>query len=202
MTSDAGCLNQNDVTDEWKKKLPMQFTMARIFLTIPCLAAMVPNEFGWNVVAAAVFIVASITDYYDGYFARKFNAVSNMGKFMDPIADKVLVTAVLTLMIVQQKVDPWLVILLTTRDTFIGGIRSVAAADGVIIAAKAAGKWKTGLQMVGIPMVMIWELPFLPEVGGWIGKTGFGLLWISTILSISSGIEYYFAYRMGQKGAA
>lgn len=179
----------------------MQFTLARIYLTVPCLAAMIPENFWWNSVAAVVFILASITDYYDGHFARKYDAVSNMGKFMDPIADKVLVTAILILLAVEQKIDPWLVILLMTRDTFISGLRSVAAADGVIIAAKAAGKWKTALQMGAIPLLILWEFPFLPDLGAWPGRLGYGLLWISTLLSISSGIEYYLAYRRGQKGA-
>lgn len=184
---------------DWKKKLPMQLTMVRIYLVAPTLIFLIPNTFAWNLAAAVLFIVASITDYYDGYFARKYNAVSNMGKFMDPIADKILVTSVLTLLIVPGKVDPFLVILLTVRDTFIGGIRAVAAADGVIIAAKTAGKWKTALQMVGIPAVMLWSFPFLPGAEDWIGRVGYGLLWISAILSIVSAIDYYRAYLRGRQ---
>lgn len=190
------------VRTDWKLKLPMHITMGRIYLTIPACACLIPQTFAWNCVAAALFIIASISDYYDGYFARKYNAVSNMGKFMDPIADKILVTSVLTMLIVPGKVDPYLVILLTVRDTFVGGIRSVAAADGIIIAARATGKWKTALQMGGIPALMIWNLPFLPGPEGWVGRLGYGLLWFSALLSIASGVEYFRAYRTGRAGSA
>lgn len=180
----------------------MQITLSRIFLVIPAVAALVPNTFFWNAIGAILFMIASLTDYYDGYFARKFNAVSTMGKFMDPVADKVLVTSILTLLIVHGKVDAYLVILLTARDTVIGAIRAVAAADGVVIAAKAAGKWKTALQMGAIPAVIMGSLPFLPGGAPWLGSVGYGLLWFSTILSIASGVEYFRAYLDGRKGAA
>lgn len=180
----------------------MYLTMSRIYLAIPILAFMTPNELLWNLAASFLFIVASITDYYDGYFARKFNAVSNMGKFMDPIADKILVTSILTMLIPSGKVDPYMVILITLRDTFIGGIRSVAAADGTVIAAKTAGKWKTGIQMAAIPAVIIWDLPIFSGITPTLGQIGYVCLWLSVILSITSGIDYYLAYLNGRKGAA
>lgn len=184
---------------DWQRKLPMQLTMARIYMVIPCLLCLIPNTFMWNFVAAIIFMVASITDYYDGYYARKYGAVSTMGKFMDPIADKILVTSILTMLIVPGKVDPYLVIILTVRDTFIGGIRAVAAADGVIIDAKAAGKWKAAIQMGAIPAVILWSLPFLPDAGDWLGRIGYVLLWVSAVLSITSAIEYFRAYLEGRK---
>lgn len=184
---------------EWQKKLPMRLTMARIYMVVPCILALIPDQPLWNFVAAVIFMVASITDYYDGYYARKFGAISNMGKFMDPIADKILVTSILTMLIVHGKVDPYLVILLTVRDTFIGGIRAVAAADGVIIAARTAGKWKAALQMGAIPAVVIGSIPFLPGLGDGLGRIGYVLLWVSAVLSITSAIEYYRAYLEGRK---
>ena len=183
-----------------KKKLPMQITMGRIWLTIPIMAALYFNTPLWNLPAVVLFLIASISDYYDGYFARKYNAVSNMGKFMDPVADKILVTSILTILILPGKVDPYLVNLLTARDTLIGAIRSVAAADGLIIAARASGKWKTALQMGAIPAVMLGgSLPFLPDQGLWIGQAGSVLLWISVLLSIWSGIQYFQTYRDTRK---
>ncbi len=180
---------------EWQQRLPMRLTLLRIFLAVPACFALSMSGFWWNLSAAVLFIVASITDYYDGYFARKYNATTNMGKFMDPIADKILVTSILTLLIVQNKIDPFLVIILTARDTYIGGIRAVAAADGVVIAAKTAGKWKTALQMTAIPATIIGHLPFLPGPVGLLGQIGYSLLWISTILSMTSGVQYELAYR-------
>jgi CDP-diacylglycerol--glycerol-3-phosphate 3-phosphatidyltransferase len=157
---------------------------------------MLPNSFWWNVAAALLFMLASITDYYDGYFARKFQAVSNMGKFMDPVADKILVSSILVMMAYYQKIDPWMVVVILGRDNFIGGVRAVAAADGVVIAAKSAGKWKTALQMGAIPGLLIGEIPgYLP----YLDKIAYGVLWISVLLSISSGVEYYLAYVEGRQ---
>lgn len=156
---------------------------------------MFPNALGGNVAAALLFMLASVTDYYDGYFARKYNAVSNMGKFMDPIADKILVTSILVMLATYQKIDPMMVIIILARDNFIGGLRSAAAADQIIIAAKPAGKWKTALQMVAIPAVIIDQrflgIPF--------EKIGYWVLWISVILSVTSGFEYYLGYLKAKK---
>lgn len=186
---------------EWQKKLPMQITLTRIFLMPFIVALMIPNEFLWNVFAAFLFIIASITDYFDGHLARKWNVVSNEGKFMDPIADKILVTGVLVMLLALHKIDFVMVILILVRDTYIGGIRSVAATEQIIIAAKSAGKWKTALQMGAIPVVMIGSFePWLSYTWTpWIGKIGYGILWISVILSISSGIEYYLGYQKEKK---
>ncbi|MBK9322429.1 MAG: CDP-diacylglycerol--glycerol-3-phosphate 3-phosphatidyltransferase [Bdellovibrionaceae bacterium] len=174
----------------------MWFTMSRIFMVPIILATMIPNTFWWNIASAALFILSSITDYYDGFFARKYNAVSNMGKFMDPVADKILVSSVLIMMAHYHKIDPWMVVVLLARDNFISGIRSVAASDGVVIAAKSAGKWKTALQMGAIPGLMIGEIPgFLP----YLDKLAYVILWVSTILSITSGAEYFFAYTKSRK---
>lgn len=194
MTSDAECLNCRYMS-EWKKRLPMQLTLSRMYLLPFILGCMWPREFFWSFLGATLFIVASITDYYDGYFARKFSAVSNMGKFMDPVADKVLVTSVLTAMI-PLGVDPYMVIILTIRDTLVGGLRAVAAADGIVIAAKSGGKWKTGLQMVAIPATMLTDLPKSLTI---ISVIGYWTLWISVILSLWSGYQYYEAYRDGQQ---
>ncbi len=180
----------------WQQKLPMQITISRILMVPIVVAAMWPGQLWWNIVAASLFIVASITDYYDGYFARKYNAVSNMGKFMDPIADKILVTSILTMLLFQGKVDPLMVIIILARDNFIGGIRSVAAADQVVIAAKAAGKWKTAMQMIAIPIVIIGNID---SIIPYFDKVGYAVLWIAVILSVTSGIEYYAMYLKSRK---
>lgn len=181
----------------WQQSLPMRITMSRIFAVPVIVALMWQDLLWWNVAAAVCFVLASITDYYDGYFARKYNAVSNFGKFMDPIADKILVTSVLAMLLSLGKIDAWMVIIILARDNFIGGIRSVAAADQIIIDAKPAGKWKTAMQMVAIPIVIIGSvdtpIPYLDKIG-------YGVLWVSVILSITSGIEYYVGYLKRRKG--
>lgn len=179
---------------EWKKKLPMWLTWSRIYVCPLLVALMLMREPVYSWIAAIVFVLASMTDWFDGALARKYNAESNMGKFMDPIADKILVASALIILVHTDQANPVMVLLLLARDIFIGGIRSVAAADGVVIAAKAAGKWKTGLQMAGIPAMLI----ATPVFGVPVFEVGQALLWVSVILSFISGIQYFRLYLKGR----
>lgn len=182
----------------WKRKLPMWLTLSRMAVCPPLVVLLMMEGALWGWISAAIFVVASMTDWFDGYLARKYDAVSNMGKFMDPIADKILVATVLIMLIPSGRVGPILVLLLLTRDILIGGVRSVAAADRVIIDAKAAGKWKTGLQMVSIPAILIqtplWGIPLV--------EAGTVLLWMSVILSLISGYQYMALYFASRKNPA
>lgn len=182
----------------WKKKLPMWFTWLRMAACVPLILVMLymePPMRGW--VAGVIFILASITDWIDGYLARLYNAQTTMGKFMDPIADKILVSTILILLVPSGHVGPVLVILLLGRDILIGGVRAVAAADRLIIDAKPTGKWKTAVQMVGIPAILIetsfFEIP--------VGRIGLILLWVSVVLSLLSGWEYIQMYRESRRAA-
>ena len=175
----------------------MWLTWSRIALCVPIIAViMLVDRPLSGFIAAALFIVASITDWGDGYYARLFNAQSTMGKFMDPIADKILVSTILILLIPLGNVGPVLVILLLSRDILIGGIRSIAAADRLIIDAKATGKWKTAVQMAAIPCVLIGPIGPVPFTD--IGRIA---LWVSTILSLVSGYQYIAMYRDSRKAA-
>jgi CDP-diacylglycerol--glycerol-3-phosphate 3-phosphatidyltransferase len=191
----------------WKRELPMWLTWSRMAAAVPLTAVVLMMSkpvSGW--IAAGIFILAAITDWLDGHFARKFNAQSTMGKFMDPIADKILVSTILILLVPGGAVHPVLVILILGRDILIGGIRAVAAADQLIIDAKAAGKWKTAVQMIAIPAVLI-DVPLVTDSLGPLYNIstqtiGHGLLWISAILSLISGIEYINLYRRGRSSPA
>lgn len=180
----------------WKKKLPMWLTWARIAMSplLVILLSFQPSD-TIGFISAVVFTIASITDWFDGSLARKYKAESTMGKFMDPIADKVLVSSVLIMLLPLGRVHPIMVIILLLRDILVGGIRSVAAADGVIISAKNTGKWKTGIQMVGIPAVLI----HTPILGVPTHDLGIALLWISAALSSISGFQYIHAYLNAKK---
>jgi CDP-diacylglycerol--glycerol-3-phosphate 3-phosphatidyltransferase len=180
----------------WKRKLPFLLTMSRVLILPVMIGLLLQPEMPWRIAAALVFTMASITDYFDGYYARKWNLVSTLGKFLDPITDKVLVSSVLIFLVYLSKVDPYAVILLLIRDTLIGGIRSVAATEGIVIDAKPAGKWKTALQMGVIPVIII--SPW-PENLGFLNLLSLGVLWFTVILSITSGYEYYRAYAKSQK---
>ncbi len=179
----------------WKKRLPMWATSVR-FVAAPFFFVFLwmsqkpghSNAADWA--SAVLFILASLTDWLDGYWARKYDAQTTMGKFMDPIADKILVLSALVVLLHIGRVDPLMVALLMSRDIFIGGIRSVAAADGVIIAAKPTGKWKTAFQMIGIPCLFLADLhPALPTE-----RIGYWILWASVVLSLKSGWDYTRGY--------
>lgn len=171
-------------------RLPLYLTLSRIVLVIPTAFFLyLDNSFGrW--LSAICFIIASITDYYDGYYARKLNAVSNLGKFLDPVADKILVSSVLILLLEKGLVDPWMVILFVARDTIVGGIRAAASSDGLVIDAQSVGKWKAALQMIAIPMLLLNDLH--PQIAN--NRIGYGLLWLSVLLSLKSGFDYCMAY--------
>lgn len=175
-------------------RIPLYLTLSRIFLVLPTAIFLnFQTDLGrW--LAAICFIIASITDYYDGYYARKLNAVSNLGKFLDPVADKILITSILIVLLNFKLVDPWMIILFVTRDTVIGGVRAAAAADGIVIAAQTTGKWKAALQMIAIPLLILNDFhPLFPN-----SRIGYGLLWLSVLLSLKSGFDYCLAYHEAQ----
>ena len=176
-------------------KLPIYLTLSRIFLVLPTAFFLYLNTDLGKALAAICFIIASITDYYDGYYARKLNAVTNFGKFFDPVADKILVSSVLVLLLNKNLIDPWMLILFVARDTIVGGVRAAAGADGIVIDAQSTGKWKAAMQMIAIPMLILNDLqPLIPN-----HRLGYGLLWLSVLLSVKSGFDYCQAYSRSAK---
>jgi len=177
-------------------KLPNWLTMARIMMVpflILCYYIGIP---GWNYYAAAIFIVASITDMLDGMLARKMRLVSNFGKLMDPIADKVLFMAALLIVMDWGKIGPLVAILLLAREFVISGFRLVAASEGIVVPAGTVGKWKTVIQLVGISSILL-ENPFFSLIHVPFGEI---LVYISVVLSIWSCIEYIYKNRELLKG--
>jgi CDP-diacylglycerol--glycerol-3-phosphate 3-phosphatidyltransferase len=144
-----------------------------------------------DLVALFCYIVAAISDYLDGYLARKWQQTGDFGKLFDPLADKFLVTSIL-LVLVYQKVlgEPWLVMILLNRDLIVSGVRSWAAAKGQVISAGQSGKWKTALQMVIIPVLILgFRLKADPFFNG-LYLVSYGILWFTCILSLISAWEY------------
>lgn len=174
----------------WQKNLPHALTLSRMVFAVPIALIMNHEDLWVRLVAAVLFVVASATDYWDGYYARKWNLISDWGKVMDPIADKILVTTILVMFISVGKIETWVVIILVARDLLIGGVRSVAAAGQMIIAANPGGKWKTALQMIAIPAVIVGD-QFLGIPFQSIGNV---MLWLSLALSLWSGAQYMWAY--------
>ena len=133
-------------------------------------------------VAAALFIIASLTDMLDGKIARKYNLVTNFGKFMDPLADKLLVCSALICMIELRELPAWMVIIIISREFIISGFRLVASDNGVVIAASYWGKFKTTFQMIGV-VLLIFNIPALSILTTII-------VWIALALTVISLVDY------------
>lgn len=163
--------------------LPNKLTTLRMIL-IPVF--MVFLLMGFPYIAAAIFVIASATDALDGHIARKYNLVTNFGKIMDPLADKLLVTAALLCLIELGHVAAWMVFVILARELLIVSLRAVAASQGVVIAASKWGKAKTISQMTAVTLLLMENWPF--------GLEGFPLadilMWIAVILTVISGVDY------------
>ena len=134
--------------------------------------------------AAAIFIVASLTDMLDGKIARKYNLVTNFGKFMDPLADKLLVCSALICLIELGQLPAWMVIIIVSREFIISGFRLIASDNGVVIAASYWGKFKTTFQMVSV-VLLILDIPALAFVTTI-------CVWIALLLTIVSLVDYIY----------
>lgn len=179
-----------------KMNLPNKLTVFRIILIIPFVLLLLgqSNDWGWfdaifggikeyvDYIALAVFIIASLTDLIDGKIARKYNLVTNFGKFMDPLADKLLVCAGLIALVELERIPSWIVIVIISREFIISGFRLVASDNGVVIAASYWGKFKTASQMVMVCLMIanIPQLKLLTDI----------FMWIALVLTIISLIDY------------
>jgi CDP-diacylglycerol--glycerol-3-phosphate 3-phosphatidyltransferase len=176
--------------------VPNLLTMARVAV-IPVVLWLLDRGTPKDcVMAALVYSAACITDLLDGYLARRMNVVSVLGKFLDPLADKLLVMASLVWMVPMGRIPEWAVVLLLGREISITALRSIASSEGVVIAAGEGGKSKTALQMVGILCLMIgypYHLTFLGLIDlGLVDlvRVGQALVYISLIFSITSAFQY------------
>lgn len=134
-------------------------------------------------IALAIFVVASFTDFLDGYLARKNNLVTNFGKFMDPLADKLLVSAAMICLIELQKLPSWIVIIIISREFIISGFRLVASDNGIVIAASYWGKIKTVLQIIMIALL-------IADLGGIFGIIETIFVYAALILTVISLVDY------------
>lgn len=140
-------------------------------------------------IACWTFIVASITDFLDGYIARKRNIVTVFGSFLDPIADKFLVVSALIMLMGLERVHPIVVIILVLREMYMTSLRLLAMSEGVDIPVSQMGKWKTGTQMVAMPMLMLYEDFYgLDTI-----LVGTGLIYLAALLSLWSALKYSLA---------
>ena len=183
--------------------LPNKLTISRILL-IPffIIVLSVPFDFGaWDIggtelpithfIAALIFIIASTTDWVDGYYARKYNLVTNLGKFLDPLADKLLVSAALILLVELELAAAWIVIIIISREFAVTGLRLVAAGEGLVLAAGKMGKLKTATQMIAIIILLLHHYPF-----SYINfPLGTIVLYLALIFTVISGVDYFIKNR-------
>lgn len=166
--------------------LANKLTMLRIFL-IPIFMVFVLNKTSYGaLIATIIFIIAAITDTLDGYIARKRNEITNLGKFMDPLADKLLVSAALISLVQMGKLSAWVVVIIIGREFTISILRAVAAAEGRVIAASWWGKAKTIFQIIAIVSLLINNFPF-----SYINfPFDIIMMWTAVIFTIISGVHY------------
>lgn len=186
--------------------LPNKITLSRIILSIIVLIMMVFPFYQIGIewptylvmgrinvslkylLCAVLFIIASVTDFLDGYLARKNNQVTDFGKVMDAIADKILVNGILIVLAVDGYIGAIIPVIIITRDTFVDSIKMVAGQSGHAVGASIAGKIKTICMMIGVSLMLLYNMPFefinLPLADG--------LIVVATILSVVSGVQYYY----------
>ena len=167
--------------------LPNKLTTLRVIM-IPFFVFFLLWQNGENrifrMIALALFIIASLTDLLDGKIARKYNLVTNFGKFMDPLADKLLVCSALICLIELNALPAWMVIIIISREFIISGFRLIASDNGVVIAASYWGKFKTTFQMVSV-VLLILDIPALAFVTTI-------CVWIALLLTIVSLVDYIY----------
>jgi CDP-diacylglycerol--glycerol-3-phosphate 3-phosphatidyltransferase len=177
--------------------LPNQLTLSRIAV-VPLLLALLWLEREWScLTAAGLFILAGLTDVADGYFARRERQITNLGKFLDPLADKVLICSVLIMLVAMGRVNAWIAILMICRELMVTGLRAIAAEARSIIAADRYGKLKTVLQFTALVPVMV----HYPWLGLPFATAGQFLLYIALALTVFSGWNYFRTFFHEQSGA-
>lgn len=188
--------------------LPNKLTVSRIIMSIIIIIILlggsyITSIFGFEIpkifvneaividlkyiIAGIIFIIASLTDFLDGYIARKYNMITDFGKLVDAIADKILVNSVLIILSAQGFIHPIIPVIIIIRDSVVNSIKMLAASKGKVVAAIKSGKIKTACLMVGIVLTLFYNLPF--EL--WNISVSKALLFVATILSVVSGVEYF-----------
>ena len=178
---------KTDAREEAVSNLPNILTLFRLVcIPLVIVSLYFQGRLG-SFLAALFFGLAFITDFLDGYFARKYGAVTVMGKFLDPMADKLLVSSTMIMLISLDRIPAWIVILIVGREIAVTGLRSIAVSEGVVIQASSLGKYKTIFQSVAtICLCLHYEY-----IGVQFHVVGMVFLWMALILTIWSGLAYF-----------
>jgi CDP-diacylglycerol--glycerol-3-phosphate 3-phosphatidyltransferase len=170
------------------------------FAIIPAMMVMLTSrDVLINFFAAFLFLLASLTDIMDGYIARKYNIVTNLGKILDPLADKLIVLIALVMLIPLGRAPAWIVALIVLRETAVTSLRAVAATEGVVIAASPLGKYKNLFQVIATLFLIMYHNFPLIKIGGVpisldFHTSGILVLWVALILTLWSGLDYFVKF--------
>ncbi len=177
--------------------LPNQLTLLRLFLTIPFVVALSIDFPGSKVIALSLFLIGSITDYADGYIARRYQLMTNFGKLMDPLVDKIMIAAAFICLVGLKSIPAWMVIVIVSREFLITGLRLLAASRGQLLPAELLGKHKTVWQIVTILYLLIivtlrglFSQEQIPLVRA-LDAGGVVLTYVTAALTIVSGLGYF-----------
>lgn len=193
-----------------KFNLPTILTLSRIVLIPLFIFEAQAGRYFW---AAIIFSIASITDFLDGYLARRTGQVTTFGIIIDPIADKFLVIAALFQLVEMERIEVWIAVVIVVREFFVTALRVVALAKDIVIKAEMGGKWKTGMQITaviclmvgkGTPDMLAWDsfVWWLTDMGINVYNAGTLALWISLVLAVISGVQYIAIFWRRLQGAA
>lgn len=173
--------------------LPNCITGSRFVLS-GCLMLLLLKEQTTDMalISWAVFSIAAGSDWIDGYFARRYESITVLGKLMDPLADKVLVTTALVMLIPTGKLPAWVALIIICREIVVTGLRGVASSSGIVVAASSQGKWKSITQYIGLGTLIfplgVLPIPYLHEIG-------LGIVYVALILTVWSGFDYFYKLR-------
>ncbi len=177
--------------------LPNKLTLIRLLLTAIFVAVIsAPDLAGKYTIASLLFITASLTDFLDGYLARKMDLVTDFGKLMDPLVDKILISAVFIMLTGTGLIPAWITIVIISREFLVTGLRLLASSQGAVLMADSLGKWKTVAQIAAATYYLILlgglqKEPLLAGLSALIpNEIGQGLLWLCVLLTIVSGLAY------------
>ena len=183
--------------------LPTQLTLLRLLMTFVIMGLLFVPGWGAKATALVVFLLASATDWLDGYLARRWHLQSVLGALLDPIADKVLILGVFLTFVQLRLIPAWMVLIIAFREFFITGVRLFAASRNVVLSAAKEGKHKTVSQMTAIVVILgvliardaLGQDALAAQTGGWLTWTVLGCMWVAMVLTFISGISFFWRHR-------
>jgi len=185
------------MTGASRLNLPNVLTLARIVAVPAVVLLLLPGPDReitreYSTAAFLIFVSAAVTDLFDGYLARRYHMITDLGKLLDPLADKLLVCAAMIMLITPGRVPAWMAVIVVAREIGVTALRGMASTEGVVIAASTLGKWKTLLLNIGVATLILHYPPFGLPIP--VHQLGIGVLAAGLVLTTWSGLDYFFRF--------